>query len=49
MIDGVSERERGRIIRLVYDGEMPQDIIDILVHKFGLKEKQQLELAVVIT
>ncbi|MFI3240771.1 MAG: polyphosphate kinase 1, partial [Bacteroidales bacterium] len=43
MSQGVSERERGRVIRLIYDGEMPSDIVDAIAQKFGLKQREQLE------
>lgn len=40
--DGLLQREHGRIIRLTYDREMPEDMLKLLAHKFKLKKPQQL-------
>ncbi|MFI3285368.1 MAG: polyphosphate kinase 1 [Rikenellaceae bacterium] len=43
MFKGISRRERGRAVRLIYDAEMPLDLRDIIVRKFGLSSSSQAE------
>lgn len=42
MSDGLLQREHGRVIRMTYDMEMPDDMLKLLAHKFKLKKPQQL-------
>ncbi|MDR1761998.1 MAG: polyphosphate kinase 1 [Bacteroidales bacterium] len=42
MSDGISQRQHGRVIRMTYDMEMPDDVLKLLAHKFKLKKPQQL-------
>ncbi|MDR2962338.1 MAG: polyphosphate kinase 1 [Bacteroidales bacterium] len=42
MSEGLSQRLHGRVIRLTYDREMPEDVLKLLAHKFKLKKSQQL-------
>ncbi len=43
MAEGVSEREKGRAIRLVYDRDIPRDMLEQISGKLGLRHKDQLE------
>lgn len=43
MFIGLSKREKGRPIRLIYDREMPDDVVAIISKKLGLKNKEQFE------
>ncbi len=42
MSDGLLQREHGRVIRMTYDRQMPDDLLKLLAHKFKLKRSQQL-------
>ena len=42
MEDGLTKRRYGRPVRLVYDKEMPDDLLDILVEKLGLRNSENL-------
>ncbi len=43
MSQGIMERERGRAIRLIYDRDMPRDMVEPIASKLGLKHKEQIE------
>ncbi len=43
MFKGITRRERGRAVRLIYDGEMPLDLRDTIIRKFGLSSSAQVE------
>lgn len=43
MFQGLSKRERGRPIRLIYDREMPSDVLDTIAKKLGIKNSEQFE------
>ncbi len=43
MFKGISRRERGRPVRLIYDKDMPLDLRDTIVRKFGLNAAAQVE------
>ncbi len=43
MYTGLSMRERGKPVRLIYDAEMPEDLRDIITRKFGLDPKAQVD------
>ncbi|MFR9504399.1 MAG: polyphosphate kinase 1 [Rikenellaceae bacterium] len=43
MFKGITRREHGRPVRLIYDGEMPLDLRDMIVRKFGLNPAAQVE------
>ncbi len=43
MSQGVSGREKGRPVRLVYDREMPVDVLSVITKKFGFKTHEQVE------
>ncbi len=43
MYKGISRRERGKPVRLIYDREMPLDLKDTIVKKFGLNPTAQAE------
>ncbi len=43
MAEGISEREKGRAIRMIYDREMPLDMMEQISKKLGLRIKDQLE------
>ncbi len=43
MAEGILEREKGRAIRLVYDRDIPRDMLEQLAIKLGLRRKEQLE------
>lgn len=42
MVKGISKRERGRPVRLIYDREIPEDLLDAISGKLGLKSEEQL-------
>ncbi len=43
MFDGINMRERGKPIRMVYDRNMPSDVVDTIANKLGFKNREQLE------
>ncbi len=43
MYKGITLRERGRPVRLIYDGDMPLDLRDTIVRKFGLDPTAQVD------
>ncbi|MFR9534920.1 MAG: polyphosphate kinase 1 [Rikenellaceae bacterium] len=43
MFKGLTRRERGRPVRMVYDSQMPLDLRDTIVRKFGLNLSAQVE------
>ncbi|MFI3264093.1 MAG: polyphosphate kinase 1 [Rikenellaceae bacterium] len=43
MFKGITRRERGRPVRLIYDKDMPLDLRDTIVKKFGLNPSGQVE------
>ncbi len=43
MSNGILERERGRPVRMIYDREMPLDVLDIIAKKFKLRSNEQIE------
>ncbi|MFI3281748.1 MAG: polyphosphate kinase 1 [Rikenellaceae bacterium] len=43
MFKGITRRERGRTVRLIYDQDMPLDLRDTIVRKFGLNSTAQVE------
>lgn len=43
MVNSISKRERGRPIRLIYDSQMPQDVLDTISKKLRFKSSEQLE------
>ncbi len=43
MFKGITRREHGRPVRLIYDGEMPLDMRDTIIRKFGLNPAAQVE------
>ncbi len=38
MFDGITQRERGRVVRLTYDRAMPLDMVQLLAKKLGLPD-----------
>ena len=42
MEDGLTKRRYGRPVRLVYDKDMPEDLLDILIEKLGLRNSENL-------
>ena len=42
MEKGISQRQYGKPVRMVYDREMPQDLVDIISRKLGLKNKENI-------
>ncbi len=43
MTEGINSRHRGRAIRMVYDREMPRDLMETITAKLGLKSKDQID------
>lgn len=43
MFQGINKREKGRPIRLIYDSEMPIDVLDTISNKLGIKSSEQME------
>lgn len=43
MVSSISKRERGRPIRLIYDSQMPEDVLSTISKKLGFKSAEQLE------
>lgn len=43
MENSISKRERGRPIRLIYDSQMPEDLLSIISKKLGFKNTEHLE------
>ncbi|MFR9534855.1 MAG: polyphosphate kinase 1 [Rikenellaceae bacterium] len=43
MFKGLTRRERGRPVRLIYDKQMPIDLRDTIVKKFGFNPSGQIE------
>ncbi len=43
MYKGLTRRERGRPVRLVYDQDMPLDLRDTIIKKFGLNPSGQVD------
>ncbi len=43
MEEGLDNRQRGRAVRLVYDREMPQDVLDFIARKLNFKASEGLE------
>lgn len=43
MFKGITRRERGKPVRLIYDLEMPLDLRDTITRKFGLDPTAQVE------
>lgn len=43
MFNSISKREKGRPIRLIYDREMPEDVLNIIYKKLKFKTAEQLE------
>ncbi|MFI3324354.1 MAG: polyphosphate kinase 1 [Rikenellaceae bacterium] len=43
MFKGITRREHGRPVRLIYDREMPLDLRDTIIRKFGLTRAAQVE------
>ena len=43
MFQGLHKREHGRPVRLIYDRAMPDDMLEILVHKMRIRSGEQLE------
>ncbi len=39
MFEGITMRHRGKAVRLIYDSYMPDDIIELLMHKFRLNRQ----------
>lgn len=42
MEDGLSERSKGRPVRFVYDREMPEELLKLLLRKLGLKDDESI-------
>lgn len=42
MEQGITKREHGRPIRLIYDQEMPADLFQVIARKLGIKDEKQL-------
>lgn len=42
MEDGIDSRIHGRPIRLTYDKDMPEDVMEIIASKFGLKREEEI-------
>ncbi len=40
MVEGIMAREKGRVIRMVYDSDMPRDLLEQIAQKFALKKEQ---------
>ncbi len=43
MFKGLSQRDKGRPIRMVFDKEMPADVLDTISKKLGFKSMEQLD------
>ena len=43
MCQGISKREKGKPVRLVYDRDMPLDVLNTIARKFGFKSSEQIE------
>ncbi len=43
MFEGITNREKGKPVRLIYDSEMPLDLLETIYKKLGFKDTQQLE------
>ncbi len=43
IFQGISKREKGTPVRLVYDREMPLDVLNTISRKFGFKSAEQIE------
>ncbi len=43
MSHGITQREKGRPIRFVYDKEMPEDILNTITKKLNIKDKSMIE------
>ncbi len=43
MFKGITRREHGRPVRLIYDRDMPLDLRDTIIRKFGLTRAAQVE------
>lgn len=43
MFQGITNREKGTAVRMIYDKEMPLDLLEMIYKKLGLKNTQQLE------
>lgn len=43
MVNSISKRERGRPIRLIYDSQMPNDVLETISKKLGFKNDERLE------
>ncbi len=43
MFHGINKREKGRPIRLIYDSDMPIDVLDTISNKLGIKSREQME------
>ncbi len=43
MSNGILEREKGRPVRLIYDREMPMDILDTIAKKLKFRSKEQIQ------
>lgn len=42
MEEGLTKRSYGRPVRLVYDKEMPEDLLEMLIEKLGLRNSENL-------
>jgi polyphosphate kinase len=42
MSKGIKDRKKGEPVRLVYDGHMPNDLVDYLMRMLGLKEHESV-------
>ena len=43
IFQGISTRKKGTPVRLVYDREMPLDVMNTIIRKFGFKSAEQIE------
>lgn len=43
MFDGISMREKGRPVRLIYDESMPIDVLDTIAKKLGFNSSENIE------
>ncbi|MFI3317837.1 MAG: polyphosphate kinase 1 [Rikenellaceae bacterium] len=43
MSQGILHREKGRPVRLVYDREMPEDVQNTIIKKFGFKSRENVD------
>lgn len=43
MFYGITKRERGRPVRMIYDKDMPSDVLDTISKKLGFRNISQLE------